>query len=671
MANRAPQSEVFLVTRINGIWQEVHGLRIDQSMTIGRGSGNYIPLSDEKCSRRHCEVRLTPDGWLLTDLGSSNGTLVNAKRIRREVLIDEADILRIGATELLFTSDPARVTAQASSEFEPVLDLPGDESADEILERRRHSEFLAADVRASRPEANERAQQAGLRSLFRLINEMLSASSVRSLANTILDGLHETCGADIGAVLLFSEPADKSSSSMALQLAAYRAPQGVPYRKVSEKLTRETLASGEAVLGLNVQADPTLSDSRSLETMNARSVMCAPIRSGDRVLGLVHLYSLGTQQSFNTQDLDFTLAIADETSLLLKSLQQKQELSESFDRIAGEAQALRQLLEAETTMIGDSEPLRRLKDTVAQIAVTDSAVLIRGESGVGKELVARAIHFDSPRREQPFVCLNCAALTESLLESELFGHEQGAFTGATERKAGKFEQADKGTLFLDEVGEMSASTQAKFLRVLEGHSFERVGGQKQITVNVRVVAATNRDLEQAVRDGDFRKDLYFRLQVLELTVPPLRDRVDDIPVLTNWFLKRIASRSGVPEKQLSRTAQLRLMQHQWPGNVRELRNVIERSAIMAAADEISDSDLKFARGLETAAVSKVLPESNSTSTASSSDAPPAPLEEIEKQHIYRTLIWTGWVKRESARILGIERSTLDRKIRRYGLQPPE
>ena len=665
MADRSPQSEAFLVTRINGNWQEVHWLRAGGAMTIGRGTGNFIALNDEKCSRRHCELRLTPDGWLMTDLGSSNGTLINGERNHSSAVLRESDILRIGATELLFTSDPSRVTAQASGEFEGLLDLPGEESIDEILERRRETGFLSGDDCWDKTLTG---QQASFRCLFRLINEMISATSVRELADTALKGLNKTCDADIGAVLLFAEPSGDLSGPKMLQLVSYRAPRGVPYRKVSENLSSEALSTGEAVLGLNVKNDPAFKESRSLETMDASSVICAPIRSGENVLGLIHLYSLGTERSFNTDELEFTLAIADEVAPLLKSLQHREELSESFDRVSEEAHALRRLLEVETEMVGESEPMQILAGEVTRVARTESTVLIRGESGVGKELVARAIHFGSPRREQPFVCLNCAALTESLLESELFGHEKGAFTGATDRKAGKFEQADRGTLFLDEVGEMSASTQAKFLRVLEGHSFERVGGQASITVNVRVVAATNRDLEEAVRDGEFRKDLYFRLQVLELNVPPLRDRVSDIPVLANWFLERFADRGGVRVKALSRAAQLRLMQHSWAGNVRELRNVIERSAIMAGDREISENDLKFSRGFEPAVVD-VQPDS--TDSAGQSDAPPPPLVEVEKQHIYRTLIWTGWVKREAARLLGIERSTLDRKIQRYELKPPE
>jgi Nif-specific regulatory protein len=205
---------------------------------------------------------------------------------------------------------------------------------------------------------------------------------------------------------------------------------------------------------------------------------------------------------------------------------------------------------------------------------------------VGKELVARAIHQASPRRVGPFICLNCAALTETLLESELFGHEKGAFTGATERMIGKFEAADGGTIFLDEIGEMALSTQAKFLRVLEGHPFERVGGNVQIKVDVRVVAATNRPLEDAVRAGTFRRDLFYRLQVVQLDVPPLRDRLDDVPALAEHFLKKFVRETGRKIKGFTDAAMDKLKAYKWPGNVRELKNVIERAVILCDEDAI-------------------------------------------------------------------------------------
>jgi DNA-binding NtrC family response regulator len=272
--------------------------------------------------------------------------------------------------------------------------------------------------------------------------------------------------------------------------------------------------------------------------------------------------------------------------------------------------------------------------------------------------VARAIHDASPRRDLPFICLNCAALTETLLESELFGHEKGAFTGATERMIGKFEAADTGTIFLDEIGEMALSTQAKFLRVLEGHPFERVGGNTPIKVDVRVVAATNRQLEEAVRAGSFRRDLFFRLQVVQIDVPPLRDRLDDVPLIANHFLKRFVRETGRKIRGLTDDALQKLTSYRWPGNVRELRNVVERAVALGTGPTLDASDIWLSEidiGLQSGGGSRVLvykPES---------------LEEVEKRHILETLRHTDWNKSQAAAILGIERSTLDRKIKGYNL----
>jgi Nif-specific regulatory protein len=272
------------------------------------------------------------------------------------------------------------------------------------------------------------------------------------------------------------------------------------------------------------------------------------------------------------------------------------------------------------------------------------------------------MHFASPRKKGPFVCLNCAALTETLLESELFGHERGAFTGATERKIGKFEQAHQGTVMLDEIGEMSPSIQAKFLRVLEGHPFERVGGSQPIKVDVRVIAATNRDLEKAVAESSFRRDLYFRLRVVEIFVPPLRKRPEDIIELSNYFLDKYIVETGRKIRGFTPEAVQCMKQYRWPGNVRELKNVIERAVVLARGDFLDTDDLN----LSTVATAGESAEVASPKTTFE----PMSLDEIERRHIHATLRATGWNKSRTAAILGVERSTLDRKIRRYDLKPP-
>ncbi len=299
-----------------------------------------------------------------------------------------------------------------------------------------------------------------------------------------------------------------------------------------------------------------------------------------------------------------------------------------------------------------------MTEDISRAAASNATVLIRGESGVGKELVARAVHDNSPRHDNVFVCLNCAALSADLLASELFGHERGAFTGATERKIGKFEAAHKGTLMLDEIGEMSPGLQAKFLRVLEGHPFERVGGSKPVKVNVRVIAATNRDLERDVAEGHFRRDLYFRLRVLEIVVPGLRKRQEDIALLSDYFLQKFNAETGRKLKGFTPAAKEQLQKYLWPGNVRELKNVIERAVVLCRGQEIDADDLLLTK----------------LATAGDTEAPygpgkfqPISLDDVERRHIFDTLNHTGWNKSKTAGILGIERSTLDRKIRRYEL----
>jgi DNA-binding NtrC family response regulator len=369
---------------------------------------------------------------------------------------------------------------------------------------------------------------------------------------------------------------------------------------------------------------------------------------------------LSPDRALDNEALEFTLAVAEHMASIVARLREQAQLEEGLKTARQVNQSLREMLEIESDLIGNSETMRILRDEIGRFAVSDATALVRGESGVGKELVARAIHFNSPRNKAPYVCLNCAALTETLLESELFGHEKGSFTGATERKIGKFEQADGGTLFLDEVGEMPLQIQAKFLRVLEGHPFERVGGQTSVEVNVRVVAATNRDLEQAVREGKFRRDLFFRINILEIEVPPLRDRRDDIAELISHFLERCSRTNAAGAKEFSGEALDLMMQYDWPGNVRELRNTVDRACAIARDDRISVDEIRFS-SLDGSAPQPV----------EAGEFRPIPMKEIEKRHIQATMHFTKWVKREAARLLGIERSTLDRKLKSYGIERPK
>lgn len=357
-------------------------------------------------------------------------------------------------------------------------------------------------------------------------------------------------------------------------------------------------------------------------------------------------------------------AISESLVAAIGEVAKETELTSHLIRVNDENKILRSLLELDTEIIGVSPAMENVLRMIQRVAQSRATVLIRGESGVGKELIARTVHANSQRRAKTMICLNCAALSESLLESELFGHEKGAFTGATERKIGKFEAADGSTLFLDEIAEMSPALQAKFLRVLEGQPFERVGGNKPIQVDVRVIAATNRDLEKEVARGWFRHDLFFRLHVLEILVPPLRKRPEDVPLLADHFLNKFCVETKRKFHGFSSAALVMLDKYRWPGNVRELKNVVERAVLLGNPPLIEPEDLL----LSTLRTTGGTGQSGMVSPADDTAFVPRTLEDMERVLIRQTLEYFDWNKSRSARALGIERTTLDRKIVRYDLR---
>jgi len=331
-------------------------------------------------------------------------------------------------------------------------------------------------------------------------------------------------------------------------------------------------------------------------------------------------------------------------------------------RLERENAALRASFEQRTEIVGESAAIRALRDQIATAAPTTGRVLIHGENGSGKELVARAIHVQSARRERSFVEVNCAAIPEELIESELFGHEKGAFTGALARRRGKFELADGGTLFLDEIGDMSLKTQAKVLRSLEEQAFERVGGKDTLRVDVRVIAASNRDLAALIREGQFREDLYYRLNVIPIEVPALRTRKDDIPAHVSHFIAQFCAENGKRAKALSSEALGYFLAYDWPGNVRELRNMVERLVIMAPGDVITAEDLPAP--LRPKEASAPVGEARDRSLKDARD-------NFERAYILAELRANDWNVTRTAERLGIERSHLYRKLKAYNINPPK
>ncbi|MBN2577988.1 MAG: sigma 54-interacting transcriptional regulator [Pirellulales bacterium] len=661
----------YLVIREGTKWSDVFRLIPGQSVLVGRAPTNQIVIKDERCSRTHLEVFLADGQWTIRDLESRNGTIVGNEVIHGDYVLKPNDVIRIGHTQLVFVyklseafTDVSTVIRRSSPDSEnlPILPLEDESSVltagepTTITHRRGSTKFLAPS--GEEDTGVSKIGRAAAK-LCRLAFELAKAPDEVGLAELALKGLVEETHTDAGAVLLMPWRFQGDAQGENLEILASQSISAHRYHRISNFLASTVMREGEAVLARNVIGDSTLGNRDSQGEILATSVICAPIRRGRKAFGVIHLYSTTADLQPDPDDLEFTLAVADTVAVALENLHRRQELTENLTQVRAENVQLRERLGVRSDIIGRSPAIRQVTEEIARAAASTATLLIRGESGVGKELVARAMHFNSPRSENVFVCLNCAALSAELLASELFGHERGAFTGATERKIGKFEAAHKGTLMLDEIGEMSPGIQAKFLRVLEGHPFERVGGTKPITADVRVIAATNRDLEKDVADGRFRRDLYFRLRVLEIVVPALRKRPEDIPLLADFFLERFNNETGRKIKGFTPAASAKLLSYQWPGNVRELKNVIERAVVLCRGQEIDESDLLL--------TSLTAPGDTDITGPAAGVFAPVSLDDVERHHIENTLNYTHWNKSKTASILGIERSTLDRKIRRYGL----
>ncbi|MFN9369181.1 MAG: sigma 54-interacting transcriptional regulator [Planctomycetia bacterium] len=640
----------YLVVERVGARHVVALLGTGQRYTIGRAPNNQVVVEDDRASRVHAEIFLAADGWTIRDLDSRNGTLLAGRPIEAETLLNAGDVIAIGLTELRYCEGdlPDDAGTGSATDVDRTGEMPADVQAwRSSIRHRRTASRLLEDIR----EAADRVPRVGraAAALCRLSFALGRADDLTSSARQALDTAVHGVGAAAGVVLLPRNAADIHHAGGGREPVAAVA-------SVPDPWPEPPLPAGaiDAVLG----GDEAVLATFPVGAAAGTSTISAPIRAHGRAVGVLHVEAAPGERSWTADDLEFVLAVCDALGLAIENLSTRESLSTRLARTADENGRLRRRLGEDVKMVVVSPVLQGIMAQVQRVAATKVTVLVRGESGVGKELIARAIHEASDRKAAPFICLNCAALTETLLESELFGHEKGAFTGATERKIGKFESAHRGTLMLDEIGEMSPSIQAKFLRVLEGHPFERVGGSTRVQVDVRVVAATNRDLEAAVSAGEFRRDLYFRLKVVEILVPPLRRRPEDIEAIAAHYLERFAAEDGRRVRGFSDDALAALRAHHWPGNIRELRNCVERAVVLAQEEWI---------GAEDVALSPI-------SSAGDTDRGgggrkekfvPLTIEELERRHIMATLEAVGGNKTKAAAILGIERSTLDRKLARW------
>lgn len=413
----------------------------------------------------------------------------------------------------------------------------------------------------------------------------------------------------------------------------------------------QVISTGQPVLVTDVRSHQKwfqgIDDRSNFDT---RGLVAAPLVHQDEIIGVVEVLNRVAEGNFSEQDLELIQIFANLAASGAVNAQRHEELRR-------ENRGLREVLKGDEQIVGQSDALRGVLDLAYRVAKSNATVLLLGETGTGKELMARAIHNASSRSEKAFVAINCAALPETLLESELFGHEAGAFTGAVSRKLGRFELADGGTLFLDEIGDLTPPIQIKLLRVLQEREFVRVGGTKTVACDVRVIAATNVDLQAAIKEGTFREDLYYRLNVFPITLPPLRNRREDIPLLVEHFTKRASVELNMPKPTVSDPAMSALAGYKWPGNIRELQNIIERAVLMADGKDVEIGHLP--REIIGEEAEMVVPEGDGS------------LWGYEKAMIVKALQECGWNQSKAARSLGISRDNLRYRVKKYNIQKPK
>jgi Nif-specific regulatory protein len=532
-----------------------------------------LAISDLSLSRRHCVIARKSDEYTLRDLDSRNGTFVNG-RVISEKQLNHGDQISVGESVLVFLlkEDPEEAAVH------------GVEFDDRLTQAT--AQIRPQDVLYLQPERILRELPAASR-LGRNLNVLLkisrvvhSISDLDQLQAQILELIFEVVPAERGAILLDGKGNEKFSS-----LFAHPGPaKGAEPVRVSRTITRQVMDQGVAILGADVPGSGGLSGVDSLLSFKVRSLLCVPLTVFRRVLGCIYLDTTSPATRFDRDHLELVASIAGISAVALDNARRLLWLEQENQRLAAE-------INLQHNMVGESAAMKDVYHFLSRVAPTESTVLVAGESGTGKELVARAIHRNSPRAARPFVAINCAAIPEGLLESELFGYERGAFTGAASQKKGRLEMADGGVLFLDEIGELAPALQVKLLRVLQEREFERLGGSRPISVDIRVIAATNKDLAAAVKARNFREDLYYRLNVVSVVLPSLRERREDVPVLAEYFVAKFATKCKVKAKKISAEAMSGLMNYNWPGNVRELENAIERALVLGVSDSIRPEDL--------------------------------------------------------------------------------
>jgi transcriptional regulator with GAF, ATPase, and Fis domain len=617
-----------------------------EQITVGRSGENDIPVLDLRASRRHCRVERHGQQHLLVDLGSQNGTRLNGHLVERAAL-KAGDVIGVGEARLWFDrapapdSDPGRITMV--------------------------------------PEAKTAPGQDRLARLQRVVRALNSELHQQKLLEIIVDHLVEVSGAERGFLVL---AADEGRPEARVARNFEQEDVQAPEVAFSTSLVKKVVETGEPILTANAVEDVRFAENLSLNAIRARSVMVLPFKLRGKAIGALYVDNRLQKGAFAEAELATLLSLADLAAtaierarlyeenerhaleledlnrrLALRVENQERELVEVRDRL----RTVGQPEGSYPAIVGRSGTMRDVLRLLDKIVPTEEPVLITGESGTGKELIARAIHGKGPRAKRPFLSENCAALTDTLLESELFGHVRGAFTGADRDKKGLFELADQGTLFLDEVGDMSPEMQKKLLRALQEGEIRPVGGKATRHVDVRIVSASNKELDRLVRAGEFREDLYYRLKVLTIRLPALRERKDDLAALVEHFLALHGAKSRRP-KRLGAGVMEMLQAYDWPGNIRELENEVKRMLALGedeiTTDVLSDAVRRGARG-----------EGGDGEDAVQNLV--ELVERVERREIGKALEQAQGNKTRASDLLGISRFTLQRKLEKYGLGGPD
>jgi two-component system, NtrC family, response regulator HydG len=613
---------------------------LSERTTIGRDAANSVQLEDPGVSPRHCVIETHDGKIVLTDLESHLGTFVNGIPVKDREL-EPGDQIAVGNSAFLLEKVKTPAAARSSVQLTAAQPL----NCRVLHFRPDELRSMDAQSLAALPQSARIARS--LNTLQQISRALSSLRDEAALPWQVLAMIFDVIPAERGAILLTEDDSSQIRSQVSWD-RTLGADHAVP---ISQEIVRRVLEERVSLLDSGAALQNVVGSTEHEQAGGPCTRLCVPMISNEKIAGLVYLESSSASTALSEDDFQLLSAIA---GLLVMGIENARQL----ERLGSENQRLQAEVSLSHDMVGRSARMLSIYQFIKRVAPSDSTVLICGESGTGKELAARAIHNNSPRKSLPFVALNCAAISETLLESELFGHEKGAFTGATAQKKGFLEVAEGGTIFLDEIGELSPILQAKLLRVLQEREFVRVGGTRPIKINVRFLAATNRDLPKAAREQSFRADLFHRLNVISITLPPLREHPEDVPALAEHFAARYCRHCNRNLMPISRQAMGLLTQYDWPGNIRELENAMERAVVVGSSERILAEDL---------------PESILETASARSGAPARyhdAISKLKKQLIVKALEQSGGSVTGAAAVLGVHSNYLHRLMRNFQLRSP-